>query len=710
MWSLPDDCRTWSVYIALVALVTALTFGSLSDLLLDTHEDEIFRDHLAADGLSYFFKSAAEKEFNSPGRPITEIARYLGFLVWGNDPGLFHLYCAAVHAVASLLLALAARCLGAPLGLSLLGGLLFLLNVSHFRGVHYISGLDYPLAQVFCLGAVISYARYVAGRLAHWLWAMGGCLVLATASHQAAVMVVPFLLYYTWSRQGRFMVALGPLIPIGLVLLFEVYLLLQITDREGATTWVSLRQLGSSSLWASLAAMARVMCWLTGRLFSTAHWLPLTVYEQQDWEIYFGGLVLVGMVYLICRRRGLLADWSIWIPLSLVPFTMVSEEIHLHLVHGPSRHLYMASAGSSLLLAWVLQDLGQALVRKLAVWGSVLYGVALVGLGVLSYTCLKKTEALSHYSIGRFYLVQQDLATGIAELERAIAKGADLIPLEDAYYRLYVVKLGLGMEVEEDLHSARQARPEYRRLDLVHYALASLSNDPAQRRFVEQKLYATAQAIEREDRLDARSMLVSVYNNIGLGASRNRAFERAVPAYRKALVYDRDRADICLSMGVAFCEMGQFEKGIETLVQARELNPQNAEVHARLGLALFESGSTESAIDAYAAALAHDQEHLTARINLGWALYTLGRFAEAIDHYLAALQNQANSVASFNLGLAYLAIGDEEAAQKTYAQAIAAYGAEHGAAIGATADLKALGKRAIRPEAVREILHTYWPQ
>ena len=136
MWSLPDDCRTWSVYIALVALVTALTFGSLSDLLLDTHEDEIFRDHLAADGLSYFFKSAAEKEFNSPGRPITEIARYLGFLVWGNDPSLFHLYCAAVHAVASLLLALAARYLGAPLGLSLLGGLLFLLNVSHFRGVH----------------------------------------------------------------------------------------------------------------------------------------------------------------------------------------------------------------------------------------------------------------------------------------------------------------------------------------------------------------------------------------------------------------------------------------------------------------------------------------------------------------------------------------------------------------------------------------------
>ena len=57
-------------------------------------------------------------------------------------------------------LALAARSLGAPLGISLLGGLLFLMNVSHFRGVHYISGLDYPLAQVWSLGALLFFACY----------------------------------------------------------------------------------------------------------------------------------------------------------------------------------------------------------------------------------------------------------------------------------------------------------------------------------------------------------------------------------------------------------------------------------------------------------------------------------------------------------------------------------------------------------------------
>ena len=290
--TLADGRRTWLAYAGLIILLSALTFGSLANLLLDTHEDEIFRDHVKADGLAYFFQPAADKEFNAPGRPITEIVRYFGYLVWGNDPGAFHLYCVAMHALASLLLAFAARQLGAPLALSFLGGLLFLLNVSHFRGVHYISGLDYPLAQVWSLGAVICYLRYRSARHLAWFLATGICLVLGTASHQAAIMVLPFLLYGSWAQGDDLKKALRPLVPLGLVLWLVLYLLLQITDREGATTWVSLRLLLGDSPLTTLPAMGRVMLWLSGRLFSTAPWLPLTVYELAPWEIFFGGLVL----------------------------------------------------------------------------------------------------------------------------------------------------------------------------------------------------------------------------------------------------------------------------------------------------------------------------------------------------------------------------------------------------------------------------------
>ena len=80
VWALPDDRRIWIACAALIALPTMLTFSSLNDLLLDTHEDEILCHHELADGLRYFFQSVAEKEFYSLGRPAAEIVRYLSFL------------------------------------------------------------------------------------------------------------------------------------------------------------------------------------------------------------------------------------------------------------------------------------------------------------------------------------------------------------------------------------------------------------------------------------------------------------------------------------------------------------------------------------------------------------------------------------------------------------------------------------------------------
>ena len=80
VWALHDDRRIWAACAALIALPKMLTFGSLDDLLLDTHEDEILCRHELADGLRYFFQSVAEKEFYSLGRPATEIVRCLSFV------------------------------------------------------------------------------------------------------------------------------------------------------------------------------------------------------------------------------------------------------------------------------------------------------------------------------------------------------------------------------------------------------------------------------------------------------------------------------------------------------------------------------------------------------------------------------------------------------------------------------------------------------
>ena len=107
---------------------------------MNTHDDQTFRDNVAlSKDFTYFFAPPEEKQLGS-GRPAAELAKWLGYVVWGNDLGWFHLYVVAVHTVATLILARVAWRMGMGLYLSFTGGVLFLINVAHFRAVHWISG------------------------------------------------------------------------------------------------------------------------------------------------------------------------------------------------------------------------------------------------------------------------------------------------------------------------------------------------------------------------------------------------------------------------------------------------------------------------------------------------------------------------------------------------------------------------------------------
>ena len=75
------------------------------------------------------------------------------------------------HTLASLLLALMFRRMGLNLELAFLGGLLFLVDVSHFHSVHHISALDFALGLVWGVLAVIFYLRYLATSQRNIGWA-----------------------------------------------------------------------------------------------------------------------------------------------------------------------------------------------------------------------------------------------------------------------------------------------------------------------------------------------------------------------------------------------------------------------------------------------------------------------------------------------------------------------------------------------------------
>ncbi|MEE3257917.1 MAG: hypothetical protein VX293_01785, partial [Candidatus Latescibacterota bacterium] len=425
------------VYIAVVLVLAALCFGSLADHLLFTHDDEIALDYprLSADPTFFF----SPDKTTASGRLVDELVMWAAYAAWGDNPALFHLLSVACHVLASLALALAYHRLGANLELSMVAGLLFLLNVTHIQAVHWISALEYPLAMLLSAAAAHSYGSYAATPSPARLAAFYALVAASLLAHIATVMLWPFCLFWSLSRSRGLRQTLRELVPLGLLLLPVLYLVVQMMPTR-SSSWDAASSYASVQALPLLASIGKILLWFAGRLLSTAHWLPLAPHTRPGWEIALGLGALAGLGLLLWRRNATSA-WAAWTLLFLVPFLVIPEHMLRDMPVGPGRYLYMASAGSSFLLAWIVQQGGLRAAHWHKRSGRVLYIGALTGLICISALSIKKAEALSFYMSARHYLTSGDNKTGIALLEQAVALGPDIINLQDAHERMGLMYL-----------------------------------------------------------------------------------------------------------------------------------------------------------------------------------------------------------------------------------------------------------------------------
>lgn len=582
MLHVSNKLYVWFVYIGLIVFTTLVAFGSLRELPLDTHDDEILRDHEIAKEFTYFFLPAAQKEFSAPGRPFSELLRWFGFLLWGNNVATFHAYCVLLHAFASVLLSITAIYIGMSLHASMLGGWLFLLNVSHFRAFHTIVNTDYPLALIWSLCGIISYIKYYHSSSRAMLILACSFFILGIGTHQASIVVVLFLFSWLWINNKNVLHYLYFFIPITLVLLFISYLLLQIADSGGATTHKSLSQLISSSLITTVPSVLRVFFWLVSRLFTTAHWIFFPLYEQKFWEVILGGLIVTVFCYVIYRRVKPISFWMSWVILFIVPFTIVSEEIHINLVHGPSRHLYLATAGSSLVFACILKDLFDFIVKNLKYWGYVAYLLIVFFIGLSSVTFLKKTEALSYYSSGRFYLQKENPTSAVDCFEKAIYKGHSIIPLLDTCHRLSITALNqLDSTIIHDICTQKHAQNEaFRIYKLVYNTTSSDSLISTQSHNKLSMILNSSNA----------NIIAQGFYNLGNGFNKYGNASLAIGAYRKALTFSPNMINGLKALSRSLVIQGDFEEAVRVVNQLIKTDPTDHKMHYVLGQLYLRQG------------------------------------------------------------------------------------------------------------------------
>ena len=555
----------------------------------------------------------------------------------------------------------------------------------------------------------------------------------------------PFCLYLSWILGQDTRATIRLLLPLLVLMVSELALIVAMTPGERQAFALHQERDATELSFET----GKVLLWFGSRLLTTAHWLPLPVYELQPWELYVGAGVLAGLGVLVYRRGSPGSLWSVWVLLSLLPFLLMkdTEALLVHPAGGPSRYLYLATAGTSLLLAWGMEEARS----RLRSGGRYLYAAVLTGILLSSYHFLKQSEAISLYSSGRHYIARGDFETGVEQLKRAIGRGMDAIPLDDTYERICYV--GMGMEgTETILDEALAAFPTTLSLNTYKLAFDSLKPDSVLARRAWEQLQGLqageSQGSIRVGRLvwtdrdaitAARRSMAGFYHNtgqnLGTGLVILENLDRAILAYRRALEFDPDRTGASEDLTIALASAGRQGEAVMAALEAVERNP-DAPVGLRVtaSFALLASGRAEEAITLCHRALKDvsatgvhsetvfriygkllDGEYgevgSVGAALMGMDLLDGGRAEEAGRAFRQALDKDAdNRRAHFGLGLALLAQGRVEASERLYAEGVARFGRTAAEEAGAVEGIRGLIVQGIQVEAARKILATHWPE
>ena len=635
IFPLRDQRLTWTIYCVFIALVAGIYFGSLAELMLEVDDARTFRDNVAvAQDFTYLFSS--DKEVGS-GRLTSDFVRFLAYLLVGNQPGPVHLFVVAVHTLASLLLARLVFRLGLPLNVSLLSGLLFLVNVAQFRAVHWIAALDYPLALLWGCLTLLAYLRYRDQPQPLRLALFYLCLLLSLLTHLVSALVLPFFVYLLWRQQQplrdclrhfAWPVILSPLVLYGVLS----------STAKTTTTWWAIERYAADGGAELLLGCGRMLLWLLSRMATTAYWLPLPLYEQQEWELYGGAVFLVLLLGLIWKRIYPFDAWALWILMALIPFALLTEGTTNALLAGPSRYIYLATGGTAAMLGWSLVWLGQWISRRLQTKsGYVLVGL-LAPLLVSSYVSLKKAEALSFYISSRYYTSSGNNDEGIAQMRRALDRAPEMLRLEDTYVRLISQLFARGEDAQAVIEDALEAFPDDAVLLAQSYILESVSPDSAIRAHSQQKLKQAIKYIPQEELKNYIALVAMSYHNMGSGLYKKDDIEGTIRAYQRTLEVAPERLNTLKQLATLLFFLRYLEEPQSLLAPSPHADAGDQvsyKTYFQLGTLYHRTGQFDQAVIAYRHSI-----HLHSRE--GIKLYKKNDIEGAIQAYQKTLEVAPN--------------------------------------------------------------------
>lgn len=173
--------------------------------------------------------------------------------------------------------------------------------------------------------------------------------------------------------------------------------------------------------------------------------------------------------------------------------------------------------------------------------------------------------------------------------------------------------------------------------------------------------------------IDAAPRHAPAHNAYGNALMQEGRREEAKESFERALELDSNAPDALFNLGSCLLKLKEFAPAIERLKRSIALKPAQADAFNNLGLAYFELEEFEAAKENYLRAIELNPAYAEAHFNLGNLLASQKHHREAIQAFDRVIElNPANAKAWHNRGAAQEQLGELEAAEESYRQALAA--------------------------------------
>jgi len=158
----------------------------------------------------------------------------------------------------------------------------------------------------------------------------------------------------------------------------------------------------------------------------------------------------------------------------------------------------------------------------------------------------------------------------------------------------------------------------------------------------------------------------ATYINIGASSFALKEFKDAADAYRQAAKLDTDNADAQYALGLCLGKLNRTDEEILAYKRAIAIKPDHANAFEQLGLAYFKQKRYTDSLAAFEQLKTYKPDAKTYNY-LGESYFEAGKTEEAIEAFNNAVAyNPDLERARYNLGRAYLKLGDRDSAAVQY--------------------------------------------